>query len=107
MVEERKWLESAVEVVQVIQEPEDITITDVVFHSRQENAVEPHEHLNIKAAKDVLNSSQKTTVNVSDMPLYMLFRSRSSVYHARSVRLTTILTTYFQKHVRFTDRWHL
>jgi len=43
-VEERKWLESAVEVVQAIQEPEDITITDVVFHSRQENAVEPHEH---------------------------------------------------------------
>ena len=78
LVEERKWLESAVEVVQAIQEPEDITITDVVFHSRQENAVEPHEHLNIKAAKDVLNSSQKTTVNVSDMPLYMLFRSRFS-----------------------------
>jgi len=44
LVEERKWLESAVEVVQAIQEPEDITITDVVFHSRQENAVEPHEH---------------------------------------------------------------
>ena len=78
LVEERKWLESAVEVVQAIQEPEDITITDVVFHSRQENAVEPHEHLNIKAAKDVLNSSQKTAVNVSDMPLYMLFRSRFS-----------------------------
>ena len=78
LVEERKWLESAVVVVQAIQEPEDITITDVVFHSRQENAVEPHEHLNIKAAKDVLNSSQKTTVNVSDMPLYMLFRSRFS-----------------------------
>ena len=91
LVEERKWLESAVEVVQAIQEPEDITITDVVFHSRQEIAVEPHEHLDIKAAKDLLNSSQKTTVNVSDMPLYMLFRSRSSVYHARSVRLTTIL----------------
>ena len=94
--EERKWLECAAEVVQAIQEPEDITITNVVYHSRQENAVEPHEHLTIsallpvqfevahtfemmkhcvdliKAAKDVLNPSQKTTVDVSDMPLYAL-----------------------------------
>ena len=47
--EERKWLESAAEVVQAIQEPEDITITNVVYHSQQEIVVEPHDYLTISA----------------------------------------------------------
>ena len=51
--EERKWLESAGEVVQAIQEPEDITITNVVYHSRQEIVVEPHDYLTISALLSV------------------------------------------------------
>ena len=48
--EERKWLESAGE---AIQEPEDITITNVVYHSRQEIVVEPHDYLTISALLSV------------------------------------------------------
>ena len=51
--EERKWLESAGEVVQAIQEPEDIKITNVVYHSRQEIVVEPHDYLTISALLSV------------------------------------------------------
>jgi hypothetical protein len=96
---ERKWLQHAANIVLTSIEQEDddwSPLTNLVYHSREENAVEPLEQLTIgallpiqfepahtlemmrhcidliSAAKNVVNPDQKTTFDVSDEPLYAL-----------------------------------
>ena len=94
--QEREWLQAVANIVVSGQTPENLALTNLVYHSRQDGAVQPHEHLTISAllpvqfepahtlemmrhcidlitaAKNVVNPSQKTTFDVSDEPLYAL-----------------------------------
>ena len=93
---ETKWLRDCTDIVLGSQESDDLALSNLVYHSRKEDSVKPQEELTIsallpiqsqpahtpemmrhcidliRAAKDVVNPSQKTTFDVSDNPLYAL-----------------------------------
>jgi hypothetical protein len=102
--EERKWLRDCVEMVSARQDSDDLALSNLVYHSRQDDAVKPQDQLTIssllpvqtepantlemmqhcidliRAAKDVLNPSQKTTFDVSDNPMYALSKQIQFAY---------------------------